>query len=93
MQETCIGAVRLARSRFGMSDARSKLSSRTLIYRYLVGPLEVLLVHPAGNYNRRAPWGIPKGAPDLNEELEAAAARVSRAPVTETDTVAPLSIS
>jgi predicted NUDIX family NTP pyrophosphohydrolase len=35
----------------------------------------VLLVHPAGNYNRRAPWGIPKGAPDPEEALEAAARR------------------
>jgi predicted NUDIX family NTP pyrophosphohydrolase len=58
-----------------MSDARSKLSSGTLIYRYVEGALEVLLVHPAGNYNRRAPWGIPKGAPDPNEELEATARR------------------
>ena len=37
--------------------------------------MEVLLVHPAGNYNRRAPWGIPKGAPDPGEELEATARR------------------
>jgi 8-oxo-dGTP diphosphatase len=37
--------------------------------------VEVLLVHPAGNYNRRAPWGIPKGAPDPGEELEATARR------------------
>ncbi|HEV7555400.1 MAG TPA: NUDIX domain-containing protein [Kofleriaceae bacterium] len=39
------------------------------------GAVEVLLVHPAGNYNRRAPWGIPKGAPDPLEELEATARR------------------
>lgn len=32
-------------------------------------------MHPSGNYNRRAPWGIPKGAPNENEELEAAARR------------------
>jgi len=35
----------------------------------------VLLVHPAGNYNRRAPWGIPKGAPDPDEALEQTARR------------------
>ena len=35
----------------------------------------MLLVHPAGNYNRRAPWGIPKGAPDPDEALEATARR------------------
>ena len=42
---------------------------------YVDGAIEVLLVHPAGNYNRRAPWGIPKGAPDPDEELEATARR------------------
>ena len=39
------------------------------------GGLEVLLVHPSGNYNRKAPWSIPKGLPDEGEELEAAARR------------------
>ena len=58
-----------------MSDARSKLSSGTLLYRFVNGTVEVLLVHPAGNYNRRAPWGIPKGQPNPGEELEAAARR------------------
>ncbi len=53
-----------------MSEARAKLSSGTLLYRYVAGAVEVLLVHPAGNYNRRAPWGIPKGAPDPEETLE-----------------------
>jgi predicted NUDIX family NTP pyrophosphohydrolase len=57
------------------SESRSKLSSGTLLYRIVDGAIEVLLVHPAGNYNRRAPWGIPKGAPDPNEELEATARR------------------
>lgn len=61
-----------------MSDARAKLSSLasgTLLYRFVNGSIEILLVHPAGNYNRRAPWGIPKGAPDPDEALEAAARR------------------
>lgn len=58
-----------------MSEARSKLSSGTLLYRMVDGAIEVLLVHPAGNYNRRAPWGIPKGAPDTNEGLEQTARR------------------
>jgi predicted NUDIX family NTP pyrophosphohydrolase len=58
-----------------MSDVRAKLSSGTLLWRVVDGAVEVLLVHPAGNYNRRAPWGIPKGAPDPNEELEATARR------------------
>ena len=58
-----------------MSDARAKLSSGTVLYRRVDGALEVLLVHPAGNYNRRAPWGIPKGAPDPDEQLDATARR------------------
>ena len=59
-----------------MSDAvRAKLSSGTVLYRVVDGAVEVLLVHPAGNYNRRAPWGIPKGAPDPDETLEATARR------------------
>jgi predicted NUDIX family NTP pyrophosphohydrolase len=58
-----------------MSEARAKLSSGTLLYRFVEGTVEVLLVHPAGNYNRRAPWGIPKGAPDPDEALEATARR------------------
>jgi predicted NUDIX family NTP pyrophosphohydrolase len=61
-----------------MSETRAKLSSGTLLYRFVDGQVEVLLVHPAGNYNRRAPWGIPKGAPDPNEELEATARRETR---------------
>ena len=59
----------------GMSESRAKLSSGTLLYRVVDGAIEVLLVHPAGNYNRRAPWGIPKGAPDPDEDLEATARR------------------
>jgi predicted NUDIX family NTP pyrophosphohydrolase len=48
----------------------------TLLYRHdSDGEVEVLLVHPSGNYNRKAPWGIPKGLPDPLEELEAAARR------------------
>jgi predicted NUDIX family NTP pyrophosphohydrolase len=58
-----------------MPEPRSKLSSGTLLYRHNAGAIEVLLVHPAGNYNRRAPWGIPKGAPDPGEHLEATARR------------------
>jgi predicted NUDIX family NTP pyrophosphohydrolase len=58
-----------------MSENRAKLASGTLLYRFVEGAIEVLLVHPAGNYNRRAPWGIPKGAPNPDEELEATARR------------------
>src|SRR3954447_13447799 len=53
-----------------------KQSAGTLLYR--VGPdgLEVLLVHPSGAYNRKAPWSIPKGVPNEGEtDLEAVARR------------------
>jgi predicted NUDIX family NTP pyrophosphohydrolase len=52
-----------------------KQSAGTLLYRPGANGLEVLLVHPSGNYNRRSPWGIPKGEPDEGEELETAARR------------------
>src|SRR5258708_25202003 len=52
-----------------------KESSGTLLYRRHDGRLEVLLVHPWGNYNRGKPWSIPKGNPDEGETLEAAARR------------------
>jgi predicted NUDIX family NTP pyrophosphohydrolase len=58
-----------------MAEARAKLASGTVLYRRVDGALEVLLVHPSGNYNRRAPWGIPKGAPNPDENLEATARR------------------
>lgn len=58
-----------------MSDARAKLSSGVVLWRVVGGAVEVLLVHPAGNYNRRSPWGIPKGAPIPEEPLEATARR------------------
>jgi predicted NUDIX family NTP pyrophosphohydrolase len=58
-------------------DPRSKLAAGTVLYRFVGEPkaMEVLLVHPSGNYNRRAPWGIPKGAPNPDEGLEATARR------------------
>jgi predicted NUDIX family NTP pyrophosphohydrolase len=56
-----------------------KQSSGTLLYRHGQAGLEVLLVHPSGAYNRRAPWGIPKGLPDYDEsDLEATARRETR---------------
>ncbi|MEO8551196.1 MAG: NUDIX domain-containing protein [Kofleriaceae bacterium] len=61
-----------------MPEPRSKLASGTVLYRFVDGPeriVEVLLVHPSGNYNRRAPWGIPKGAPNPGETLEVTARR------------------
>lgn len=52
-----------------------KESAGILLYRQTGGSIQVLLVHPSGNYNRRAPWGIPKGLPEPGEDLESAARR------------------
>ncbi len=52
-----------------------KQTAGTLLYRFKKEQLEVLLVHPSGNYNRKSPWSIPKGLPDDGEELEEAARR------------------
>jgi predicted NUDIX family NTP pyrophosphohydrolase len=52
-----------------------KRSSGCLLYRRGGDGLTVLLVHPSGAYNRKAPWGIPKGELDPGENEEAAARR------------------
>jgi predicted NUDIX family NTP pyrophosphohydrolase len=39
------------------------------------GELRFLLVHPSGNYNRRAPDSIPKGLPEEGESEEQTALR------------------
>jgi predicted NUDIX family NTP pyrophosphohydrolase len=47
-----------------------------LLYRTGPDGLEVLLVHPSGAYNRKAPWSIPKGVPNPGEDdLEGTARR------------------
>lgn len=53
-------------------------SAGTLLYRRVGDEWQVLLVHPSGNYNRQAPWSIPKGEPDAGESHEAAARRETR---------------
>ncbi len=58
-----------------MPERAGKESSGLVLYRRVDDALEVLLVHPSGNYNRRAPWGIPKGAPEPEETMAAAACR------------------
>jgi predicted NUDIX family NTP pyrophosphohydrolase len=50
-------------------------SAGTLLYRRQNGQLEVLIVHPWGPYNRRAPWSIPKGRTQPGEDLESTARR------------------
>jgi predicted NUDIX family NTP pyrophosphohydrolase len=53
-----------------------KESAGTLLYRTGPSGPEVLLVHPSGAYNRKAPWSIPKGVPDAEEtDLPAVARR------------------
>lgn len=53
-----------------------KQSAGTLLYRHGIDGLEVLIVHPSGPYNRRAPWSIPKGVPNDGEtDLERTARR------------------
>ncbi len=56
--------------------APSKQSAGTLLYRRAGSAIEVLIVHPSGSYNRRAPWSIPKGVPNDGEtDLETTARR------------------
>lgn len=50
-------------------------SAGALLYRRTASGTEVLLVHPSGNYNRRAPWSIPKGLVEEGESPEVAARR------------------
>jgi predicted NUDIX family NTP pyrophosphohydrolase len=52
-----------------------KQSAGTLLYREGPTGLEVLIVHPSGNYNRKAPWSIPKGEIDNDSDLEQTARR------------------
>jgi len=52
-----------------------KQTAGLLIYRSVDTELQVLLIHPSGNYNRHSPWGIPKGLIDPGEELEQTARR------------------
>ena len=55
-----------------------KQAAGTLLFRTVRDRLEVLLVHPSGNYNRKAAWSIPKGELDEGEDAEAAARRETR---------------
>jgi predicted NUDIX family NTP pyrophosphohydrolase len=52
-----------------------KQSAGALLYRRGPDEVEVLLVHPSGSYNRRAPWSIPKGEAGAGEDLEETARR------------------
>ena len=53
-----------------------KHTAGLLLYRCDAAVCEVLLVHPSGWYNRKAPWSIPKGEADADEtDLEQTARR------------------
>ena len=52
-----------------------KQSAGLLLYVASPSAVTVLLVHASGPYNRKAPFGIPKGEPNEGEPLEAAARR------------------
>lgn len=52
-----------------------KQSAGLLLWRKGASGIEVLLVHPSGVYNRKAPFGIPKGELDEGETPMKAAYR------------------
>jgi predicted NUDIX family NTP pyrophosphohydrolase len=53
-----------------------KQSAGLLLWRKsAVGVVEVLLVHPSGSYNAKAPWSIPKGEPNDGEAIDVCARR------------------
>jgi tRNA nucleotidyltransferase (CCA-adding enzyme) len=52
-----------------------KISSGILFWRLNNKNLEVLLVHPSGDYNKDAKWGIPKGIVEKYESIIQAAIR------------------
>lgn len=55
-----------------------KQSAGTLLFRQVDKEVRVLIVHPAGPYNRRSPWSIPKGVAEPGETLEETARRETR---------------
>ena len=52
-----------------------KTSAGLVLWSRVDGELVVLLVHASGAYNKKAPWGIPKGELDPGESAEACARR------------------
>lgn len=73
-----------------MTDRKSgspvTVSAGTLLYRYRVDVLEVLLVRTSSRTGRELPWGIPKGRPHEGEPLVEAARRET---LEETGVIAP----
>jgi ADP-ribose pyrophosphatase YjhB (NUDIX family) len=55
-----------------------KTSAGCLVVAPFPDGLRILLVHPSGNYNRRAPWSLPKGELGPEEAPESCALRETR---------------
>jgi len=56
----------------------SKIAAGCLVRARFGGEWRYLVVHPSGNYNRRAPYSIPKGLVEPGEAPEATALRETR---------------
>ena len=52
-----------------------KVSAGLLLYATTPLGLGLVLVHPSGAYNKKSPWGLPKGELDDGEDAFAAAVR------------------
>jgi len=55
-----------------------KVAAGCLVRARFDGVWRYLIVHPSGNYNRRAPYSIPKGLVEPGEQPEATALRETR---------------
>jgi len=56
----------------------TKIAAGCLVRARFGAAWHYLVVHPSGNYNRRAPYSIPKGLLEPGEEPDAAALRETR---------------
>ena len=56
----------------------AKVSAGCLVRAVFDDAVWYLIVHPSGNYNRRAPYSIPKGLVDPGERPEETAVRETR---------------
>ena len=55
-----------------------KIAAGCVVRAVFDGEMRYLVVHPSGNYNRRAPWSIPKGLIEPGESAEQTALRETR---------------
>ena len=56
----------------------ARVAAGCLVRAVFDGEMRYLIVHPSGNYNRRAPYSIPKGIVEPGEPPEATAVRETR---------------